>query len=91
MNHVRRLPIVAVIGSGDPDHGNPDLAAAIGRLIAEMGFHLLTGGGRGVMADACRGFTSVTPMRRFLSKGKPGIVDLPSTDDPQTGRASAVE
>ena len=66
--HVRRLPIVAVIGSGDPDHGNPDLSAAIGRLIAEMGFHLLTGGGRGVMADACRGFTSV-PNRAGLTLG----------------------
>ncbi|MBW8876695.1 MAG: hypothetical protein JF614_17160 [Acidobacteria bacterium] len=30
MNHVSRLPIVAVIGSGDPDHGNPELAAAVG-------------------------------------------------------------
>jgi hypothetical protein len=32
MSHVRRLPIVAVIGSGDPDHGNPGLSEAIGRL-----------------------------------------------------------
>jgi uncharacterized protein (TIGR00725 family) len=68
MSHVRRLPIVAVIGSGDPDHGNPDLSSAIGRLIAEMGFHLLTGGGHGVMADACRGFTSV-PDRAGLTLG----------------------
>ena len=68
MNHVRRLPIVAVIGSGDPDHGNPELAAVVGRLIAEMGFHLLTGGGRGVMADACRGFTAV-PDRAGLALG----------------------
>jgi uncharacterized protein (TIGR00725 family) len=68
MSHVRRLPIVAVIGSGDPDHGNPDLSEAIGRLIAEMGFHLLTGGGRGVMADASRGFTSV-PDRAGLALG----------------------
>ena len=68
MSHVRRLPIVAVIGSGDPDHGNPDLSEAVGRLIAEMGFHLLTGGGRGVMADAYRGFTSV-PRRAGLALG----------------------
>jgi uncharacterized protein (TIGR00725 family) len=63
-----RRPIVAIIGSGDPDQGNPGLAAAVGRLIAEMGFHLLTGGGRGVMADACRGFTSV-PNREGLAIG----------------------
>lgn len=59
MHPVQRLPIVAVIGSGDPDHGNPDLAEAVGRLVAEMDFHLLTGGGLGVMADACRGFAAV--------------------------------
>jgi uncharacterized protein (TIGR00725 family) len=68
MSSIRRLPIVAVIGSGDPDHGNPELAAAVGRLIAELGFHLLTGGGCGVMADACRGFTSV-PDRAGLAVG----------------------
>ena len=68
MSHVRRLPIVAVIGSGDPGHGNHDLSKAVGRLIAEMGFHLLTGGGRGVMADAYRGFTSV-PRRAGLALG----------------------
>lgn len=45
MSPIRRLPIVAIIGSGDPDHGNPELAEAVGRLIAELGFHLLTGGG----------------------------------------------
>jgi uncharacterized protein (TIGR00725 family) len=76
-SHVRRLPIVAVIGSGDPDHGNPDLSAAIGRLIAEMGFHLLTGGGRGVMGDACRGFTSV-PNRAGLALG---IIPRTATGD----------
>jgi|SRR6185312_2298727 len=77
MSHVRRRPIVAVIGSGDPDHGNPDLSEAIGRLIAEMGFHLLTGGGRGVMADASRGFTSV-PDRAGLTLG---IIPRSATGD----------
>jgi uncharacterized protein (TIGR00725 family) len=59
MPEIQRLPIIAVIGSGAPDHGNPALAEAVGRLVAELGFHLLTGGGLGVMADACRGFASV--------------------------------
>jgi uncharacterized protein (TIGR00725 family) len=77
MSHVRRLPIVAVIGSGDPDHGNPDLSESIGRLIAEMGFHLLTGGGHGVMADASRGFTSV-PGRAGLTLG---IIPRSATGD----------
>jgi uncharacterized protein (TIGR00725 family) len=65
---VKRLPIIAVIGSGDAGHGNPELAEAVGRLVAEMGFHLLTGGGSGVMADACRGFAAV-PDRAGLSLG----------------------
>lgn len=65
---VKRLPIVAVIGSGDSGHGNPELAETVGRLIATLGFHLLTGGGRGVMADACRGFAAV-PDRAGLSLG----------------------
>jgi uncharacterized protein (TIGR00725 family) len=54
-----RLPVVTVIGSGDPRHGNTELAEAVGRLVGEMGFHLLTGGGLGVMRDACRGFAAV--------------------------------
>jgi uncharacterized protein (TIGR00725 family) len=28
-------------------------------MVAELGWHLLTGGGQGVMEDACRGFCSV--------------------------------
>jgi len=63
MDSVPRLPVVTVIGSGDPRHGNPELAMAVGRLIAEMGYHLLTGGGLGVMQDACRGFASVAGRR----------------------------
>ncbi len=77
MSHARRLPIVAVIGSGAPDHGNPGLSEAIGRLIAEMGYHLLTGGGRGVMADASRSFTSV-PDRAGLALG---IIPRSATGD----------
>ena len=68
MDSVPRLPIVTVVGSGDPDHGNAGLAATVGRLVAEMGFHLLTGGGLGVMRDACRGFASVAG-RRGVSLG----------------------
>jgi uncharacterized protein (TIGR00725 family) len=68
MQSVPRLPVVTVIGSGDPDHGNPALAQAVGRLVAEMGFHLLTGGGLGVMRDACRGFVSVAG-RKGVSLG----------------------
>jgi uncharacterized protein (TIGR00725 family) len=64
MSHGRR-PVIAVIGSGRADHRNARLAYAIGALVARRGFHLLTGGGQGVMADASRGFTSVD--------GRPGL------------------
>jgi len=65
---VPRLRIVAVLGSGDPGHGNASLAFEVGRLVADAGHHLLTGGGQGVMADACRGFAGVEG-RKGLSIG----------------------
>jgi uncharacterized protein (TIGR00725 family) len=58
LNPALRRSLVTVIGSGLP-HDHAELAEAVGRLVAEMGFHLLTGGGLGVMEDACRGFASV--------------------------------
>lgn len=64
MKPLHRLRLVAVIGSGML-HDHSDLAEAVGRLVAEMGFHLLTGGGLGVMQDACRGFASL--------EGRPGL------------------
>jgi predicted Rossmann-fold nucleotide-binding protein len=53
-----RRPIVAVIGSGrsaDP------CCAEVGRLIATLGFDLLTGGGRGVMEAVSRAFYETSP------------------------------
>jgi uncharacterized protein (TIGR00725 family) len=61
---IERRPIVAILGSGR-EHGNVRLAQALGALVARRGFHLLTGGGRGVMADASNGFASV--------EGRPGL------------------
>src|SRR5262249_50687286 len=52
-----RRPLVGVMGSGSEEHA--DLAEPLGRWLAEAGFDLLTGGGRGVMAAACRGFAAV--------------------------------
>jgi len=67
MKPLHRRPLVAVIGSGML-HEHSELAEAVGRLVADMGFHLLTGGGLGVMQDACRGFASVAD-RAGLSIG----------------------
>jgi uncharacterized protein (TIGR00725 family) len=44
------------------------LAEPLGRWLAESGYDLLTGGGAGVMAAVCRGYSAV-PTRRGLSVG----------------------
>lgn len=73
---VERRQIVGVMGSGD-DVPNPDAAAEVGRLIAEMGYDLLTGSGGGVMAAVAEAFTSVSP-RDGISIG---IVPANAPDD----------
>jgi uncharacterized protein (TIGR00725 family) len=59
-------PVIGVMGSGTDEHAA--LAEPLGGWVAEQGFDLLTGGGRGVMAAACRGFAAV-PGRRGVSVG----------------------
>ena len=61
---MKKLPIVGVMGSGTRAHA--DLAAPLGRRLAALGVHLLTGGGRGVMASVSRAFAEV--------EGRAGLV-----------------
>ena len=63
---VRRLPVVGVMGSGSQAHATR--AEPLGRWIAGLGVHLLTGGGGGVMESVGRAFTAV-PGRRGISIG----------------------
>jgi len=63
---VRRRVIVGVMGSGVEPHRS--LSVPLGRLLAESGVHLLTGGGYGVMAEVARAFCGV-PQRQGLSIG----------------------
>jgi|SRR3954462_4289542 len=58
-NYANRLKIVGVFGGGVPC--DPDLAIPVGSLIARKGFHLLTGGGGGVMAQVSEAFYNVQP------------------------------
>ena len=58
---VQRIPIIAVIGSGQSAH--PELSAEVGERVARAGCHLLTGGGQGVMAATSRAFCEVQPRR----------------------------
>ena len=61
------------MGSGPEDHDG--LAEPVGRLVAELGANLLTGGGRGVMATVSRAFCA-TPGRLGHS-----IAVLPARED----------
>ncbi len=63
---IERRRIIGVMGSGVERH--EALAVPLGRWIAERGFHLLTGGGGGVMEAVGEGFASVAG-RRGLSIG----------------------
>lgn len=55
----KRHPIVGVMGSGKDEHAA--IAEPLGIAIARAGWHLLTGGGRGVMAATSRAFTRTHP------------------------------
>ena len=54
---MNRLPIVGVMGAGA--HAHEDLAVPLGRRLARLGVHLLTGGGTGVMMSVSRAFAEV--------------------------------
>jgi uncharacterized protein (TIGR00725 family) len=62
----RRLPVVGVMGSGKEEH--PDLTGPLGRELARMPVHLLTGGGLGTMTAVSRAFAAV-PDRQGLVLG----------------------
>src|SRR5262249_34011292 len=67
-----RRRLVAVIGSGrsaDPH------CADVGRLIAHLGFDLLTGGGRGVMEAVSRAFFEVQPRKGLVIAVVPATVE----------------
>jgi hypothetical protein len=56
-----RRPIVAVIGASFAQPPVLEAARQIGIAIAHEGWHLLTGGGEGVMEAACRGYIESRP------------------------------
>jgi uncharacterized protein (TIGR00725 family) len=60
---LKRLPVVAVIGASAAEPSAIEIAEAVGRAIAARGWHLICGGGEGVMEAACRGFRGGRPER----------------------------
>lgn len=55
---VTRSPVVAVIGASAAPEEHLEMARRVGVALAVARFHLLCGGGDGVMAAACRGFVT---------------------------------
>ena len=55
----RRRPVVGVMGSSSQAY--EDLAGPLGRWLATLGVHLLTGGGVGTMEAVSRAFAEVQP------------------------------
>ncbi len=55
MASVPAVPYVAVVGPGDADKPDVEAAEVIGRVLAQAGAIVVTGGLGGVMAAACRG------------------------------------
>jgi predicted Rossmann-fold nucleotide-binding protein len=91
---VRRSPrarrIAAVIGSGRVADPHCD---EIGRLIATLGFDLLTGGGRGVMEAVSRAFSETSPRAGLVIGVVPGRVhELAQIEEqgPQRGSRAGV-
>ena len=66
MELLQRLPVVGVMGSGREPH--TERARRVGKWIARAGYHLLTGGGAGVMAAVTEAFVGVEE-RRGLAIG----------------------
>ena len=72
------LPVVGVMGSGEEEHA--ERAEPLGRALAGLGVHLLTGGGRGVMEAVGRAFAA-TQGRVGLSIGV--LPALPGSEPPR--------
>ena len=74
--------MVAVIGSGAESHS--EISGPLGKWLAENGFHLVNGGGGGVMAETARAFIEVESR-----KGKViGVIPSQGSCDSAEGRAA---
>lgn len=69
---IERREIVGVMGAHD--EGWEEFSAPVGQLLAQRGYHLLTGAGGGVMTAAAKAFVE-TPHRKGVSIGILPAVD----------------
>ena len=77
-----RRPIVGIMGSGEVEWA--ERTTALGRWLARKGFHLVTGGGQGVMASISRAFFEVPERKGTVIGVLPCKVDDP-TCQPKEG------
>ncbi|MBM41228.1 MAG: molybdenum cofactor carrier protein [Acidobacteria bacterium] len=75
-----RRPVIGVMGSGVDPH--PNLACPLGVWIAEAGYHLLTGGGAGVMAAVSGAFAAVKDRRGLVLGILPSVEGTPGRESP---------
>ena len=68
-----RRPIVGIMGSGDAEW--PQRTVDLGRWLARLGVHLLTGGGKGVMTSVSRSFSEVPDRLGMVIGIIPGQLD----------------
>ena len=66
----KKLPIVGVMGSGSVPHS--EKASLVGKWLAELGVHLLTGGGAGVMESVSKAFYTTAGRRGLVIGILPG-------------------
>ena len=60
----KRIPVIAVFGAGGPvTEDQKNRARSLGLFIGESGYHLLTGGGGGIMEYSAKGFLLVKNRR----------------------------
>ena len=76
-----RRTLICVIGS-EP---RPELAEPLGRALASLGVHLLTGGGAGVMESVSRAFHDMSPRAGSIIGVIPGTVGPAFTYAPKSG------
>lgn len=76
----QRLPVVGVMGSGTASHA--ERAEPLGVWLAGEGVHLLTGGGRGVMAAVSRAFTQIAERRGLCIGVLPAATSDPAAGEP---------
>lgn len=71
-----RRPVVGVMGSSTVAH--TERAEPLGRWLAQIGVHLLTGGGLATMEAVCRAFAGVAERKGLILGVLPGLVSKPT-------------